>query len=739
MEKGLSKEKMNQLDLLIQNLSTTVKNSVLYSESHPVFEFSIKNLKASIEDWLGQEKDLELGISQDNILIGGKYLRESNALYAEVAEHFHSRGVIALYVSKGVEDKELTELFSFLKEDPRVIRKNGGINKNIKKLTHLRIKEIDYSELLASAREGVTEEEKDLWQSLASITEEMKKGVLPESKSEFLDQFLANDKKSSSALNKIYRDAVNKLEDEETSKNMQESIARMYEYFEKGVSEDEGKSKKDLTRIISRLEPDLLVRLFNPATIDGKTFNLAEKITKGFSDDFIADFVGSLISEEGEVNENLLKVFDKLVPDVGKANNVASMVTDKLMQEKLIDTDSLSELQISIKEIFSVHPDNKFMSQMYKLTVDTFLDRKTASAIRSGRLASLVEGYIRAAKEGGFKKEQIELILNIIWHENDPGEFMKYGKKLVELFPTLLDPLDVGIIKEAVELFGEKLRPKQERDKSIIQDSDRVLKELTSAKVVDKIISAIPGSSDEEVEDMAYILGYSDAASTRGLIDMFLVEEDKMRRSKYGMLLSKMGGGISDNIVMRIKDSTSTATADLFKILQRSDPEKAHSIAKELVKNRSAEVRAEALKDYSIESKEDENAIYELLKKEKKPNVQDLAAAVLLKTGKEQTIKNLFEYAQKPFSGQRFLLRVIEICGELRIAGSVSFLGKVVEMRSFFNKGATNKLRIASVVSLGRIRTSLALEFIEKGLEDENENVRNLCRLIVERPWTKKG
>ena len=82
---------------------------------------------------------------------------------------------------------------------------------------------------------------------------------------------------------------------------------------------------------------------------------------------------------------------------------------------------------------------------------------------------------------------------------------------------------------------------------------------------------------------------------------------------------------------------------------------------------------------------------------------------------------------------------MIEICGELRIAGSVSFLGKVVEMRSFFNKGATNKLRIASVVSLGRIRTSLALEFIEKGLEDENENVRNLCRLIVERPWTKKG
>ncbi|MEE8359338.1 MAG: hypothetical protein V3S04_00260, partial [Candidatus Omnitrophota bacterium] len=373
----LSKDRADLFNLIIRNFRTTLKNCVLYNPGHPVFDFSIKNLKGSLDSWMILEEKMDLGFSQNNVLLGGMYVEEKSEIYREVAEYMHVRGIAAISILKDVSADELIGFFSFMKHEIKDIREKGGVLKNLPPMPHFKIKEIDYSALLASAREGADASEEDVWQSLTNIAEESKEGKLPDSKLEFLKDFLKDPKKSASVLNRIYKDAVATLKGSEAADSIRATITKIYGYFEKNAQGDTKETSKDVADIIANLDPSLVVKLFEEAKAEGEEKDLAKKITDNLSDDFMAEFISTLVSSEESVNENLLKVFDRLMPEKAKSENVASMVADKLFEKKLLNTDTLSQLQLSIKEIFKANPTSSFMSQMYKMTVDTFIGKRT--------------------------------------------------------------------------------------------------------------------------------------------------------------------------------------------------------------------------------------------------------------------------------------------------------------------------------------------------------------------------
>ena len=438
MEKELSKEKLKLFELVLQNLSTAIKNSVLYSTDHSVFEFSVKNFLGSLNEWFASEESLELGVSHDNVLLSGAFVKNKSQLYKEIAEFLHQRGIIAVIFEKDLELKNLLVFFDSIREEPKAIRKKRGVSSSIPPASHIRIKEIDYSALLGSITGELTGTEEEIWRSLSDIAEIAKSGALPESKSEFIVSFLKDYDKSATVLNKVFQQALNKMETEEAVNRIRESLARIYKYFDR-VNGAVGKEANiDLSRLIARLTPELVMRLFEPAVIDGSDFNLADRITKGFSDDFIADFIESLVSTERSFNENLLIIFDKLLPSPEKATNIATMVADELNREKLLSADTLSQMQISIKEMFTSHPENKFMSQMYKMTVESFLTRKSVAVESSKRLKSMVDKFSSLRSEAKQKGEEAELLVNVLYYQDSPSEFSSLTENLLATVNVLL-------------------------------------------------------------------------------------------------------------------------------------------------------------------------------------------------------------------------------------------------------------------------------------------------------------
>ena len=200
MEKNnsiLSEQEISSFDTVIRDLNTAIKNSVLYTTEHSICTFSIQNLKNTLDKWMLSTERLSIGVSQDSLFCNNVPVESKYDLYEEVAAYLHLRGLVSLTFTRGITAPELTFFFSLIRQDSKAIRAAGGIAQKLSPTEHLQIKEIDYSELLFSAREEADSEEVEIWQKLFNIAEGLQGGDIPASKMEFLHDFLKDTEKSS--------------------------------------------------------------------------------------------------------------------------------------------------------------------------------------------------------------------------------------------------------------------------------------------------------------------------------------------------------------------------------------------------------------------------------------------------------------------------------------------------------------------------------------------------------------
>ncbi|MGB2599788.1 MAG: hypothetical protein WBB86_07740 [Candidatus Omnitrophota bacterium] len=729
---AFTQEQIDLFDLIIRNLSLAIKNSALYDMSHSICVASIKNFKECLDKWVVDEGKLEIGITHDDIFLDGSPVKEEkDARYTELADYLHMRGIISLNFIKGISEKELSDFFSYIKKDRRIIRKEGGVLENMPETPNLQVKEIDYSALLDSTKGAPVTEEAEVWQSLFKVAEESREGKLPEGKSEFLEGFLEDGKKSANMLNKVYHEAVEKLQDEETLEEIRDTVAKICVYFEKYDTPHSKALKVKLMNIVSQLHPDLIGMLFEKTVVDERDFNLANEITKDLSDSFVAEFIESLISSDDTFNENLLKVFEKLAPGKSRASNVVSMVADKLFSKRVLNPEVLTQMQTSIKEIFKNHTDSDFMSQLHKITVDAVINKKMDTLVYVAKLSPMINKFVQSIEEGRLKKEEIWLLLNILWLEESPEEFKKFGEKLLEILPELLDGKETVRLKEMVEFFTEKMRPEQKENEQIAEEAKALMNKIMSKESRDEIISYVPDADSKELDDIAYMLSKSEESSAGMLINGFISEKNPAYRNKFRTIFSTMKEEIVKETIDRMEYCDPSVVRDLFSILAEYSPDKAHLIAKKLMRHENARMRWEGLDVFKPVSDDEINSVFELFKKERNEEVKKKAASVLLETRNPEVIDELFKCAEGRFFISKFFITLVELCGNMRVQESFSNLKRLFLKRPFFTTKNRNNLRVASISSLARLHTEEAMELVRQGFKDKSETVRKMCEIIL--------
>ncbi|MBD3425877.1 MAG: hypothetical protein GF409_01445 [Candidatus Omnitrophica bacterium] len=726
------KQRTEVYDSIIRAFSLAIKNSALYSLDHPICKSSIDNFKGVLSKWFVDNDRLEMGIAQDNIYFNGKQVREEDPRYVEVADYLHQRGLISLTFLDGITIQELTDFFDIIKNDKRAVRKMGGVLQNIPDTPHLVIKEIDYSALLKKTREGEeASEESKVWQSLFEVVQQAKGGGLPESKKEFLTGFFEDTQGSAKVLNKVYKEAVNTLQDEATAKEIQETVGKICRYFEKYSKPEAKQMKVKLMEVVSQLHPDLINMLFEKAVVEGENFDLADEITKDFSDDYIAGFIENLISDEDTFNENLLKVFDKLAPGSEKANNIVSMVADKLFSKKILNPATLTRMQMSIKEIFDANPQSNFMNQMHKITVDAVVNKKIDTLVYMARLSPLINKFAQSIEEGELKKEEIWLLLNILWLENDSEEFNKYGEKIIDVLPELLDSKEIIRIKEILEFFTEKQRPEQLEDEDMVMATRGLVNRIATKETKDSLIAFIPEATSSELEDIAEILLRTKSDSARLLVDAFIRERNPAHINKFRTVVSKMQEEVVKEAMDRIEYGEPLVVRNLFRILSEFDPKKAHLISKKLLAHKDPQIRLEALDIFVPVNDEEKQGLFTAFKKEKNEEVQKKIAGVLLRTKDEKFINGLFRYTERNWFKRRFLPKLIDLCGQMKLEETFPHLKRNFLKRGWFRTRRRENIRIAAVTGLGRLGTPEALELVEQGLKDKSDRVREMSEIIT--------
>jgi hypothetical protein len=728
----LSEQDIKAFDSVVRNFRISLKNSTFYNLDHPINVFSFNNFKSSLDKWFVIKDRIDLGISQDNLFLEGKTVREDDESYSAVASHLHMRGLIALSILKGIEREELISFFDLLRQDRRALQEKGGVKKNMPPGKHIKIKEIDYRTLLSSQTEKSQTEEDKVWKFLFDIAEETKSGDLPESKMDFLVNFFKDTKRSAKTLNKVYQQAAAQLREDEKAVDIRQVIAQICRYLEKKSGSDAKDLKIQLMTVISQLNPDLINILFERTVGDDQGYDLAESITKDFSEDYIAEFIESLIRNEDNFNENLLKVFEKLTPGPTKANSVVSLVADKLFSKRIMNPDTLTQLQMSIMEIFKRHPESNFMNQIYKITVDAVMNKKIDTLVYMARLSPLINKFVQSMETEQLKKEKIWLLLNILWLENDPAEFRRFTSKLMSILPEILDSKDTGRLREIVEFFTEKIRPDQKADPNMVQEIREGLRKLTSKETLDAIISLIPEAGQKDLEDILYTLTRSEANCAKVLVDAYIAEKNPASRNKFRFLFLKMRNEISREAVNRLEDCDAALVKDLFQILTDCSPQKAHLVAKKLIVHKNAQVRWQALEVFEPADAEEMHEVFKIYRKEKNKGVKKKATTVLLRTRNPETINRLFKHAERNRLHPRDLAELVELCGQAHIQESFPHLKRIFAKRIWFPSKRKEDLRVAIITSIGRLQTPDAVKLVKDGLRDKSRRVREMAGIITQ-------
>jgi hypothetical protein len=215
------------------------------------------------------------------------------------------------------------------------------------------------------------------------------------------------------------------------------------------------------------------------------------------------------------------------------------------------------------------------------------------------------------------------------------------------------------------------------------------------------------------------------------LIDAFINEKNPAYRNKFRTIFSCMKDDIIKETIDRLEYSDPSNVKDLFSILMEYASQKAHLIAKKLIRHDNARIRWEGLDVFKPENEEEKNSVLDLLRGERNEEVKKKAATVLLLTRDADMIEKLFAIAEKGFFVQKFLIRLVELCGSLKIYESFPSLKRVFLKRPFFSTKSRNDLRAAAVSSLARLHTDEAMQLVDEGLKDKSEAVRRMSEIIL--------
>lgn len=739
MTEPAQKKNVELFDRIVKNLSAAIKNSALYPPGHPSLASCITNLASTLRAWFASTDKLDLGVTPDNLLVNGDYpKKDPDVFYAEAAAFLHARGVVSLSFKPDIADPELGEFLKAITRDPKTLAAEGGIAKRMARAApHILIREVDYSALLRQGKavaEAAPASDREVWQTLVQVAELGSGGELPSSKIEFLSDFLANPEKSASVLNKIYKEALARVDDNAAVGKMRGALMSISRYFAKNGGRETGAVRRDIADLILRLDPALVARLFDEGAAAGPGAELSDEILQALPDDTVADFIASLVGREGAVNKHLLKFFDKLVTEERRPGNMTAIVADKLFDMKFLDKDLLSRLQLSVKDMMKTSPDSNFLSEMYKMTVETFVDSSVGLAYRSDEYLRIARESGEALKYDSLLRQEVNLILNLLWLERDGEQFRKLCDLLMKKFDEIVDVLNIQVVREIYELFLEKLDQEIRGREGFERSAAMVVDKITSREVLDRIIALIRDSGPFEVNNIIRIIGMTKPTSIRLAVDAYVLAGDELWRDRVTHVILTMGSCAVEELRKRLQQPeglSSAVTMGLFEMVRRIDPQETQSLARFMLRHKNSRVRMEALTMFTPRDESDAEALISMLRSDEADDIGDKVIFTLLKSGDPKTVDMLFRAVRTGAPKKKYLLAAIKLCGDFKIAASFNALRDIVALRPFFYTKAVDSVRVAAVVSLAQLGTPESMELVSRAASDRSETVRRMSGIIL--------
>jgi len=720
----------HKLKELIRNLLIVMKNSIFYEIDHPLCKSSIRKFMDILKNWFSSYSSLRLDVSQYELEINRNTYDQHQLHSKEIAQYLHNRGILSIIFYPTVTLKELGEFFQVTSYDVQTIKDKGGIIKCLPVDLSIKVKELDYSYFLAYSTEELSLHEEEIWDALFKIANKKPNENLPESSLELILDFFKDAKKSARLLNKVYKNALNQLSGEKAIEDMRKAISQICQHLEEKSEDQKREGQINIMNILFQLHFDLLTSLLKHGGAEDDITDLSEDIVKHFSDTDIADFISSLIVTEGSLNERLLRIFDKLVPDDSKSKNVVPLVADQLFSQNVIHPFKIEPMQMSIKEIFKQNPKSHFLNQMYEITVDAVINKNIDTLTYIAKLTPEISRFVKSMEGAQLTREKVLLILNLLYLENDSDDFKRLNNTVLNLLTHLLQQKDMITIRNIFDFYTHKVHPEQKNNIIMGDAINKTIQKITSKDVIQEIISYIP-DSNHDLTHIVYILESLKDQSVSLLISAYLKRPGSVDIIKFKKVFSVMKREIVAEILKRFKSPKTYEIKVLFPLLKQYAPEKAKNIAKSMINSSNNQILLPILDNYDPEGRDEINKIYDIYLKSHNKEVKNKAAALLLRTKNKGIIETLFQKSEKSIFKKTFTTELVKLCGEIKLKEAYPYVKEIFVKKPLWSTQNKDKLRLTAAVSLLKMDSTDGYKLIRTNVNRGSKYFRNHCKKIL--------
>jgi hypothetical protein len=303
----------------LKSLKISLNNASVYFNTHPLFVNSIRDLKERLDKLFTFLNSIKIKVGPDYLWIREKKWQDDK-LYQELATFFHYRKIKAVEINKGISSEELMNFIINISLPPSELFKKGTIRNILKEgnITHIRLEELDYSQLL---KEG-EEEAKDMWLYLFKEAIEKKENIQ-------VDSFVKDFEK---ILGKF------KLKDILTDEKLRENFHVFFSYLKE--------KSKDKFIHYSKKFIKLCLR---EKALSQEEINKIESFFKGLDDKELADVLWEELTTNKNFDTLSFKLFCTLIEEK-RHKNIAYFLTDKIDKQ---DVRSHDWLKKKIENLFS--------------------------------------------------------------------------------------------------------------------------------------------------------------------------------------------------------------------------------------------------------------------------------------------------------------------------------------------------------------------------------------------------
>lgn len=705
-ESEFSQQEEKSLDTFFKSLGRALTAAQMYFRDHPSFDLAINDLK----DKLGElafyrESYFEAMITQESLLIDGKYFKSDVERYRELARQFHKRKIKSFRIDFGctIEDlKEFIYMFSRLDE---FLGEGKDLKEVFSELDGILIEELDYSHLLSLKGDHP----KDIWDLI--LSPDLFDSNLSDESAEYIIDH----------VEEIVADVTSLPQDERLASKLLDNFNKLGKHVEQSSNERKKVFSQTLNSYLLSLDEDVQEKY-----LKSKSYSeLKKTISSNIDKDTLLGGIVNQISTTRKINPLLLNLYNSAMNEESSAENIADDLSIFLRDNGT--SEEKSAVTSVLQELFLEDDSDQFVSRFYNNTLSFMSNQRVVEA------KSISDKYLKLIGEDELQVDYLYTLLELLYTANTVALVESIiGKIQVEL-PFFVERKIVCPLYDMMRAFSAKQHQSKHDRLGVVLDlaMDRLGFKHIFQEIIVKNISELDMT---EASDMFPLCIEN---PTKIFVTQFFIERDAEIHKKLKTILSSCKAeelvvSIAEYLQDKRKDSMTlkqaiellaiTRTKEAAELLEEIYEENKKNvfmvteICRALKQNphKRAELFSEFLLDRNFNLRKEVIALYFNGASEDKRNA---------------LVKSLVSVDNFLGSNDDFITENVEILSELKAFELVPYLENLVKTVPWFFKLKRDKLRIVAIKVLSVLapeKLELLSDLINK---DSNPEILNIMRI----------